>query len=733
MLPDNARALAWEYDIQGKLLSAKTKDGSSNVINDVIYQYDAYNSTQKAYESHNGEVDIQTSYHTDYSFEGPDNTTYGHNISHRLTGYTTHGSGGTNTINMSYGDGSSISNMLGRVEKHAWVHKDWEDNNMDYFCEEKFVGTNRWQQSDYYRDYDESPYVDPEHSLTQKVTTKNQFGQPTGYLCEQVHDPLGSERTKLNFPRSYDYTNYHRLSCMEDNIEEENWSGGLDRTRTYGYNSFGEIDSFNHSGPSFEPRVWGYDATGNWIKYSEDIDDYPQDPADYTRCYDRNNEIKLIGDEPGCEGEPDEKVKYDKAGRIIRHHHHAVASDFEYDAWGRLVLVKAVSTGNTQSTYTYNAMGNLISKDDSNNSYNFYYGGKSKVLWHENTTTYSTTHYVRSNESGRLIAKDEPNHECFWYILDAMNEIAGICAFESSGSFIQLYYYSPSGELVETVDNGSGNYNNIIYGGEFYNSEALWEYFMTSSLNTQGNNIHQFLTAEAEEVPESPDYPEPSDEEINKLYRLLTGEPERWKVVIYSDYYTMRNRQYQGYKSDEDLLANMMMERKAKSEKFDLRYPVKAEDNDLYRKINELYDRVMLWNSVWERSQYIEKRACIEELRFYGHGDYGVQYVAGGQYLEQPVFKMIDNEIDSKNYQRMLGHPMIQDIYCDNAIIKFYGCRSGGRGKGQTFVRNVSNMLNRQVWANTVDTNWGKRYGPWVTSSVNSVPKNLVWEKYPQD
>ncbi|MCI0479128.1 hypothetical protein L0Y59_01145, partial [Candidatus Uhrbacteria bacterium] len=70
-LPDDARALEWDYDVAGQLVSARTRDENEYVLNEVRFEYDGYGQAVNVWENHTDEVDTDGSFKVTTNYSAP--------------------------------------------------------------------------------------------------------------------------------------------------------------------------------------------------------------------------------------------------------------------------------------------------------------------------------------------------------------------------------------------------------------------------------------------------------------------------------------------------------------------------------------------------------------------------------------------------------------------------------------------------------------------------------------
>lgn len=141
-------------------------------------------------------------------------------------------------------------------------------------------------------------------------------------------------------------------------------------SETYSYDDLNRLVDANRNGTNLQD--WTLDALGNWSGFTDGA-------TSQTRTHDAANQTTDIS---GSWIDP----TYDAAGNMIsgpKAGDETTRLHFVYDAWNRLVAVKADNSGqpgSTIATYAYDGMGRRVSKTVGSDTFDFYYNEQYQVL-----------------------------------------------------------------------------------------------------------------------------------------------------------------------------------------------------------------------------------------------------------------------------------------------------------------------------------------------------------------
>ena len=273
---------------------------------------------------------------------------------------------------------------------------------------------------------------------------------------------------------------------------------------------------------------WSLDAPGNWTNFKEDADDGSSWDLDQVRTHNIANEIDTNG--VHSDGPADNAItevggqtawispKYDACGNLIigplpdaettRHH-------YVYDAWNRLVEVKADSVGtpgtpgDTIAEYRYDGLNRRIAKivasGETWDRTDFYYNAGWQVLEERFAGAVSSQNRGNVATAARIqyvwdpryvdapVLRDEdlhngsggnPNGDCtdsdderLYYTQDANFNTTALV--NTSGTVVERYVYDPygkvtiyNGDRTSTVTWTNSEKNEILFGGYRYDPES---------------------------------------------------------------------------------------------------------------------------------------------------------------------------------------------------------------------------------------------------------------------
>ncbi len=461
-LPGEARALQWDYDESGRLVSATTRSQSNAILDETLTHYDGYGQATEVWESHVGPVDPDTSFKVETSYDPPE-VQGARYVGRRLTGRVVNANESDLDkklyLDFTY-EPNSISDFLCRPDTHSWKQFYWTGEvylHLQYRTEEKFAGVGRWDSTDYWRDYLGS---DPLSRLSlQESATYDKFLRPATFVADQYYHP---DRPLVEFgglwlSRLYSYESAtSRLFSIQDAYLDDSFSPWPVYDPEYSqrvsqFDGFGETAHFNSmvNGNWLTDQSWTCDAAGNWTYFSGDFNPLPWPAPTTSRCYNRRGEILRIGADPDCGDGPNGSITYDEASRVTMMPVDQDAKFLFYDAWGRLVGFGPDDPENLEVAYRYDAVGRLIRREASCREYHYGPGNALACAFYD--TEGPPQFYVRSSGSGRLHAvQDSSAADCFWCIMDARGENYGLCDFEEQTNPRERYRYLASGGVDST-------------------------------------------------------------------------------------------------------------------------------------------------------------------------------------------------------------------------------------------------------------------------------------------
>ena len=206
----------------------------------------------------------------------------------------------------------------------------------------------------------------------------------------------------------------------------------LDGTTTYGYDGIGQLTSVTL--PNGRTIEYTYDRAGNRISVqdSESLTDYRTNNL---------NQYTSIGNST---------FAYDADGNLISKIENGIPSSFAYDVENRLI---AVATPNGTWGYEYNALGNRIASilDGERTEYLLDPAGVVDVVGEYDNSGNLLANYVYGLG---LVGRSDHTNTAYYYDSDIIGSIVGLTG--ATGSYLNRYEYLPFGEdlaKVETISN----------------------------------------------------------------------------------------------------------------------------------------------------------------------------------------------------------------------------------------------------------------------------------------
>ncbi|WP_330166582.1 RHS repeat-associated core domain-containing protein [Comamonas koreensis] len=135
----------------------------------------------------------------------------------------------------------------------------------------------------------------------------------------------------------------------------------------------------------------------------------------------------------------------------------SVASAFEYDDSMRVIFNKISEGGNHSETYSYDGLGNIVSKFNSLGTINFSYGDFNKLTGFKG---YSSAE-IRNNDFG-AIEEIESAEKTQRLTYDASLRLTGY----SDNNFNFKYYYDVFGRRVAKIDNSGNHDTYYVYAND---------------------------------------------------------------------------------------------------------------------------------------------------------------------------------------------------------------------------------------------------------------------------
>jgi YD repeat-containing protein len=267
----------------------------------------------------------------------------------------------------------------------------------------------------------------------------------------------------------YGYNLHSQVAWREDKVSS-------DLSETFTHDGLHRLDVFqrgemnqSHAIPSPDhTRDWGLDLQGNWLSIDTDT-------TTVYREHDRADRITDV-DTGITGGDP----VYDQNGNITFIHHPAPSSrTFIYDAWNRIVEVKA--GGTPVARYTYDGLGRRIRNTLVGRSY--YYSASWQLLAERNTSTNKTLEEIvwGARERREILARDvddnsdgdtrDAGDKTYHYIQDRNWSVMTLC--NKAGSVVERMVFDPYG-LASFFDGSGNSISGTAHGNRFLFLGRLW-------------------------------------------------------------------------------------------------------------------------------------------------------------------------------------------------------------------------------------------------------------------
>ncbi|MBE6899475.1 MAG: RHS repeat-associated core domain-containing protein [Ruminococcaceae bacterium] len=228
---------------------------------------------------------------------------------------------------------------------------------------------------------------------------------------------------------------------------------GLGSTSAYEYNHNGQVTKTINANSQFTTNT--YNEFGRLVTST----DYAGTPTNYT--YDSLGRLtsQTITIENGKTSTT--KYEYDAAGNIIREWNqvNAVGSaaqwnktEYTYDSRNRLTSVKQYNGSTLASTtnYTYDGVGNVLTMTSGGKTTTYTYDRFGNVLTEKDALNNTKTYHY--NGIGRLESVTDKNDVETEYFYDALGRIVKTEATDSSGTEVQLFTYSKTGQVLSKAN-----------------------------------------------------------------------------------------------------------------------------------------------------------------------------------------------------------------------------------------------------------------------------------------
>jgi len=413
------RRLVTEYDGQGNasLLTSYDAASGGNVVNQVQREFDGLGNLTKEWQAVNGSVNTGTSPKVQYAWSFAPSGSNNHD---RLTKITY-----PNGREIDYDYSGTLNDSISRLT----AIKDGATTleSFDYLGSGTVVKRAHAQ-----------PGVD--------LTFVKQSGESDGDAGDQY---VGLDR----FGRIAD----NRWRSSSADLERRKYGYDRDsnrlyaenivntaRSELYAYDGLNQLTSMDRgtlngtkngiSANLSRSQDWDYDALGNWDSLTTD------GGTAQTRGHNKQNEITSISGATTPTYDANGNLTTDETGRT-----------FEYDAWDRLVVVKA-SGGATLATYRYEVLGRRVRETRGATTTDLFYSANWQVLEERVGTDVKVSYVWSPVYMDAMIARDRDTDsngsldERLYVVHDAnFNVVAIVGIVEGSWTVVERYAYDPFG------------------------------------------------------------------------------------------------------------------------------------------------------------------------------------------------------------------------------------------------------------------------------------------------
>ena len=459
------------------------KAGNHNLIN---YSYD--NDGFLTSESYGNGQTIDYKYNEDKNkaaIKQNDKTLYAYNydefgnlisikdnMSDRVTSYTTDTDG--KSVIEETGDGIYHKHCRTENDKVEVIGKEtWKT----YTASEDNSNKSYWTSSD------------DIYSTYLKKTDK--FGRTSSESIYRIsHDADDKEvasSKKVLYNKEYSY-NSPDTNKTSERIGKLTYSGGYNKTLSYGYDAYGNISEINNIWYLYDEasqlttevdiktgtgKDFVYDKGGNITEVRHFTNGEYGETDTFT--YGDSNWKDLLTAYNGNE------ITYDEIGNPLTYYN---GTEFKW-TMGRK-LKSAVRSDGVKITYTYNADGLRISKTIRNVKFNYFWDGDKLT----GQTFGGNTMYFRYD--GDTPISFEYNGEEYYYVTNLQGDIIAI--LNDSGECVAEYEYDAWGNCKVTKDTNTIAYTNPLrYRGYYYDSDTDMYYLQSRYYDA---NIGRFINSD---------------------------------------------------------------------------------------------------------------------------------------------------------------------------------------------------------------------------------------------
>jgi YD repeat-containing protein len=434
------------YDTLDRPVLVTARDDDGDAVNQIQYEYDKFSTVSKIWQDWDSAVD-GTSPKVQFSYSFPtDGTTAVRKTS------TTYPSG--KAITEVYGQGTD--NILNRVTSRY-------DGTTTFF-QDSYLGLGRLVERQYGGQYVYRTLVGTDSANQDNYIGLDRFGRIDYLTVINTNQQILLNRYEYGYNYRSQVTLRKDLvgsaggsNCFSETSDYDNLGRLIDHQR--GVYSSGSMTTIHFH------ECWGYDRAGNVRSYYSGISSTCG--TTITQEFNASNEIKKRNGDTSY-------AQWNDLGSLTRK---GFATDsYTWDVWNRMTQAANYGTGSTLANYTYNGLGQVISRTNSFSTQPaiYYYYDESGQVLEEIKISGGTVHnwYVWGSQGdGDLVARAGPSVQ--YSIQDAGGNV--VTRLDSSVAPFARYVYEGYGKPSQLTANWS-TWQTIaedlcLFSGELYEKD----------------------------------------------------------------------------------------------------------------------------------------------------------------------------------------------------------------------------------------------------------------------
>ena len=415
------RRISTVYDTAGNVKSVTSYDnatvGSGNVVNQVVYEYDANGLLAKDYSHPGGAVVVASTPYIGYTY---DVTKSGDVFTKRLRLSTMKYPSGK-TLTYTYGTANSVDDLLGRLTEI----KEGATSLVQY----AYNGAATPMKTTY-----------PQPGLALDYTASgalDRFGRITDHAWKKG----GADVVRIQHA-------YDRVGNRTNRTDAVNAAS----SEVYTYDGVNQIKSLNRGSSAFT-ETWNYDGTGNWLQYNR------TGSAAENRTHNAANEVLS-------------SCTHDRNGNMTV----LPGQKAKYDGWNRLVEVRN-SADTLLAVYGYNGLNQRVRKTVGSTVTESYFSRNWQELEAREPATVSPqwTTFIWGNRYIDDLVLREKGSEKLYSLADPNWNVVALA--NAAGSVVERLRYDAFGKVTwmdaAFAAKASSGYNwNRAFTGQVLDSES---------------------------------------------------------------------------------------------------------------------------------------------------------------------------------------------------------------------------------------------------------------------